>query len=52
MVYFDQISHTYTIYHCLDTGMQNGDEASPSISAADSAQLMKMFLTLEVLGIL
>ena len=24
---FDQILHTYTFYHCPDTGMKNDDEA-------------------------
>ena len=27
-VYFDQILHAYTLYHCLDTGMQNGEHQS------------------------
>ena len=31
MVYFDQHLPTYTFNHCLDTGMQNADEASTSI---------------------
>ena len=32
MVYFDQILHTFTFKHSLDTGMQNDDEALLSIS--------------------
>ena len=34
IVYFDQILLTLTFIHCLDTGMQNGDEASQSIGRA------------------
>ena len=26
MVSFDVIMHYYTFQHCLDTGMQNGDD--------------------------
>ena len=37
--------------HCQATGMQNGDEASPSIILAGGALLMKMLKTLELRGI-
>ena len=47
MLYCDQILHTYIFYHCLDTGLQNGDEASLSISPAGRGQLVKMLITLE-----
>ena len=30
--------------HCLDTGLQNGDKASPSISSACRDQLVKMLI--------
>ena len=43
MVYFHQIVHTYTVLHCLDTGMQNNGEAFLSISLAGHGQLVKMF---------
>ena len=46
MVYFDQILLTFTFYHSLDTGMQNGDDALPSISLAAIGQLVKMLITL------
>ena len=39
--------HTYTFLHCLDTVMQNGDEALPSISSASHGHLVKMLITLE-----
>ena len=39
--------HTYTFSNCLDTGMQNGDKASPSISPAGRGQLVKMLITAE-----
>ena len=35
MVFFDQILHTYTLLHCLDTGMKNDNE------------IVKMLITLE-----
>ena len=41
MVYFDQILITYTFVHCLDIGMQNGDEASSSISPVSRDQFLK-----------
>ena len=50
MVYFDQILHTYTFQHCLDTGMQNGDEVLLNISPAGHGQLVKMLITVEPIG--
>ena len=50
MIYFDQILHTYTFQHCLDTGMQNGDEVLLGISPAGHGQLVKMLITLEPIG--
>ena len=47
MVYFDQILLTNTFEYYLATGMQNGDEASPSIRPAGRGHLVKTFLTLE-----
>ena len=46
MVYFDQ-NLPFKSKHCLDTGMQNRDEASQSISPAGRGQLMIMLITLE-----
>ena len=51
MVYFDQILHIYTFKHCLDIGMQNGNEALLSISSTGCGQLLKMPITLEPHGI-
>ena len=51
MVYFDQILHTYTFKHCLDTGMQNGDKALPCIRSTGRGQSLKMIITLEPHGI-
>ena len=51
MIYFDEMLHTYTFKHCLDTGMQNGDEAPPGFSPAGRGQLVKMLITLEPHGI-
>ena len=51
MVYFDQTLHTYTFKRCLDTGMQNGDEALPSIIPASRIQLVKILITVEPRGI-
>ena len=51
MVYFDLILRTNTFPNCLDTGRQNGDEASSSIRSAGRVQLVKMFTTLEAHGI-
>ena len=48
MVYFTQIClhiHIYIVWPL--TGIQNGDEASPSISQASCGQLVKMLITLE-----
>ena len=47
---FDQILHTYLFYHCPATGMQNGDDSSPSIISAGQGLLVKMPITLELLG--
>ena len=38
MAYFDQILLAYTFKHYLATGMQNGDEALPTISPASIGQ--------------
>ena len=51
MVYFDQILNTYTIQHCLDTGIHNGDEASLSNSLVGHGQLVKMLITFKPNGI-
>ena len=40
-----------TALHCLDTGIQNKDTASPSISVADHGQLVKIHITLETHGL-
>ena len=45
MAYFDQILHTYTFSHCLDTGMKNDDKALLSIS---HGQLVEMLITIEL----
>ena len=50
MIYFDQILLSYTFKHCLDAGIQNGSEASPSISPACLGQLVQI-ITLEPRGI-
>ena len=42
MLYFDQILRTYTFLHCLHTGMQSGDESSPSVSPAGRGKLVKV----------
>ena len=31
MIYFDKISHTYSLSYCLDTCMHSDDKASPMI---------------------
>ena len=36
-MYFVYILHTYVFKHCPVTGMQNGDEASPSIILGSSS---------------
>ena len=48
---FSILIHFYIVC-CLDTdaGMQNGDEASSSISLAGQGQLVKMLITLEPHG--
>ena len=51
MVYFDQIFHTYTFYHCQETGIQNGDETSLSISPGGRGQFVKMLIALGRHGI-
>ena len=38
MVYFDQILHTNSFYHCPATGMQNGDEAAWSIQNVENCR--------------
>ena len=50
-MYFKHILHTYTFDHFLDTGMQIGDEALPSICLAGRGQLVKMLITLKPHGI-
>ena len=50
-IYFDQILHTWTVLHCLDTGLQNDDEALLSISLAGYGQLVKILIALEPHGI-
>ena len=47
MVYLDQLLHTYLFLHCPATGMQNSDEALPSIILAGQGLLLKMLITLE-----
>ena len=39
-MYFDQILHAYTFYHCRDTGIQNGDKALPNIRLASRGQML------------
>ena len=51
MVYFDQILKTYTIQHCLDTGMHNDDDASLSNILVGHGQLVKMLVTFKPNGI-
>ena len=48
MVYFVQIFYTTVFLHCLASGMQNGDEASPSNILAGRALVTKMLITLEM----
>ena len=50
MVNFDQIVNTYTFYYCIETGVQNEDEASPSISPAGHGQLVKTLIAFEPYG--
>ena len=51
MLYFFQILYTYVFQHCPATGMQNGDEVSPSIILAGQALLVKMLIPLEPHGL-
>ena len=51
MEYLVKILYTYVFYHPSATGMQKGDEASPSIILAGRALLVKMLITLESHGI-
>ena len=46
MEYFHQILPAYKVLHCLDTGIQNNDKASPSISEAGHGFLVKCALPL------
>ena len=50
-VYLDQIGIFIRFEHCPATGMQKGDEASPSINSAGRGLLVKMLTTLELHGI-
>ena len=52
MVHLVQTLYTYVFLHCPATGMQNSDEASPSIKLADQALLIKMLIALGPHGIL
>ena len=51
MEYFHQILLAYTVLHFLNTGIQNKDNASPSISVADHGKLVKTCITLEPHGL-
>ena len=51
MEYFHQTLLAYTVFHCLDTGIQNKDKASPNISVAGHGKLVKMRITLEPHGL-
>ena len=50
MVHLVETLYTYVFEHCPATGMQNGDEASPSIILAGRALLVKMLIILEPRG--
>ena len=51
-LYLDQILHPYLIFfQCPDTGLQNNDEALPSIRLAGRGLFVKMLITLEPHGI-
>ena len=52
MEYFHEILLAYTVLHCLDTGIQNKDNASPSIHVAGHGELVKMCFNLEPQSIL
>ena len=47
MLCINKILHTFTFKLCLDTGMQNNDEALLSLSLAGYGHLVKMPITLE-----
>ena len=47
MIYLDQILHAYLFQHCPAIGMQNGDEASPSIVLVGRCILVKILIALE-----
>ena len=47
MLYFDQILHTYLFQHCPASGMQNGDEALPSVILAGLGLIDKYLIILE-----
>ena len=49
MEYFHQILLTYTVLHFLETGIQNKDNASPSINVA--GHMVKMCITLQSHGL-
>ena len=51
MVHLVRIFNTNVFQYCPATGMQNGDEASPSIILVGRALLMKLLITLERQGI-
>ena len=51
MVYLVQILYTYVFKHCQATGMNKGDEASPSIILVRRALLVEILITLEPHGI-
>ena len=51
LVYLDHNVHTYLFKHCPATGMQNSDEATPSIISEGRGLLVKMLITLEQHGI-
>ena len=46
MIYLNQTLHTYFFYLCPVTGMQNSNEALPSIILAGRGLLVKMLITL------
>ena len=48
--WYVQILYTYVFKSCLATGMQNGNEALPSVILADRALFVKMLITLEPRG--
>ena len=50
MVYLVKILYTFVLSHCPAAGMQNSDEASPSIILAGLALLVRMLINLEPCG--